>query len=129
MNLRIHEELVLWISGCKKKKKKKNSSARSLWKHDLSIVFFKNGISSLLITRKFLVWNFWGWKIYFLSQKVDGKMIFTDYWKILVLNFSVIGNIIFLESRSWWKRWYLLVTEKFLFWTFRWWEIRFFLSQ
>ena len=27
------------------------------------------------------------------------------------------------------ERWYLLITEKFLFWTFRWWEIRSFLSQ
>ena len=39
----------------------------------------------------------------FLSQKVDWKMIFTDYWKGLVLNFSVMGNIVFFESRSWWK--------------------------
>ena len=27
------------------------------------------------------------------------------------------------------ERWYLPVTEKFLFWTFRWWEIWSFLSQ
>ena len=39
----------------------------------------------------------------FLSQKVDGNMIFTDYWKVLVLNFSVMGNTVFFESRSWWK--------------------------
>ena len=31
----------------------------------------------------------------FLSQKVDGKMIFTDYWKVLVLNFPVMGNMVF----------------------------------
>ena len=36
----------------------------------------------------------------FLSQKVDGNMMFTDYWKVLVLNFSLI---FFFESRSWWK--------------------------
>ena len=42
---------------------------------------------------------------YFLSQKVDGKIIFTDYWKVFVLNFSVMGNTVFFESRSWWKRW------------------------
>ena len=30
-------------------------------------------------------------------------MIFTGYWKVLVLNFSVIGNTVFFESRSWWK--------------------------
>ena len=66
---------------------------------------------------------------YFLSQKVDGKMIFADYWKVLVLNFSVMGNMVFFESRSWWKRWYLLITEKFLFWTFRWWKIRSFFES
>ena len=38
----------------------------------------------------------------FLSQKVDGNMMFTDYWKVLVLNFSLIGNtVFFLEPRSW----------------------------
>ena len=31
---------------------------------------------------------------YFLSQKVGGK-IFTNYWKVLVLNFSLMGNIVF----------------------------------
>ena len=39
----------------------------------------------------------------FLSQKVDWKMIFTDYWKGLVLNFSVMENTVFFEPRSWWK--------------------------
>ena len=39
----------------------------------------------------------------FLSQKIDGKIIFTDYWKVLVLNFSVMGNTVFFEPRSWWK--------------------------
>ena len=36
----------------------------------------------------------------FLSQKVDGNMIFTDYWKILVLIFSRMGNTVF----SWAKK-------------------------
>ena len=36
----------------------------------------------------------------FLSQKVDGNMIFTDYWKVLVLNFSVIGNTVFFLSQE-----------------------------
>ena len=67
--------------------------------------------------------------MYLLSQKVDGKMILTDYWKVLVLNSSVMGNMVFFESRSWWKRWYLLITEKFLFWTFRWWKIRSFFES
>ena len=60
----------------------------------------------------------------FLSQKVDGNMMFTDYWKVLVLNFSVIGNTVFFWVKKLMERWYLLATEKFLFWTFRWWEIR-----
>ena len=30
-------------------------------------------------------------------------MIFTDYWKGLVLNFSVVGNTVLFESSSWWK--------------------------
>ena len=85
----------------------------------------------------------------FLSQKVDGNMIFTDYWKILVLifsrmgntvfswakklmemrftdywkglvlDFSVMGNTVFFRVKKLMERWYLLVTEKFLFWTFR----------
>ena len=60
----------------------------------------------------------------FLSQKVDGNMMFTDYWKVLVLNFSVMGNTVFFWVKKLMERWYLLVTEKFLFWTFQWWEIR-----
>ena len=35
---------------------------------------------------------------YLLSRKVDGKMIFTDYGKFLVLNFSVV------ENRSFWSQ-------------------------
>ena len=60
---------------------------------------------------------------YFLSQKVDGKMIFPDYWKVLVLNFSVMGNMVFFWAKKLMVRWYLLITKKVLFWTFRWWEI------
>ena len=65
----------------------------------------------------------------FLSQKVDGNMIFTDYWKVLVLTFSEMGNTVFSWARKLTERWYLLVTEKFLFWTFRWWEIRSFFQK
>ena len=52
------------------------------------------------------------------------KMIFTDYGKVLVLNFLVVGNPVFLWVEKLMERWYLLVTVKFLVWTFRWWEIR-----
>ena len=65
----------------------------------------------------------------FLSQKVDGNMIFTDYWKVLVLTFSEMGNTVFSWAKKLTEIWYLLITGKFLFWTFQWWEIRFFLSQ
>ena len=71
----------------------------------------------------------------------------------LVLNFWEMGNTFFFDPKSWWKDeiywllksfcfklfgdrkyglfwaktlmewWYLLITEKFLFWTFQWWEI------
>ena len=65
----------------------------------------------------------------FFSQKVDGKMIFTDYWKVLVLNVLEMRNTVFFWVKKWIERWYLLINEKFLFWTFRTWEIRSFLSQ
>ena len=55
----------------------------------------------------------------FSSQKVNRKIIFTDYWKILVLNFSEMGNTVFFWAKKLMGRWYLLITEKFLFWTFR----------
>ena len=58
------------------------------------------------------------------AKKVDWKMIFTDYWKGIVWNFSVIENTIFFWVKKLMERWYLLVTEKFSFWTFRWWETR-----
>ena len=114
----------------------------------------------LLITEKFLFWTFWNGKYgLFLRQKVNEKMIFTDYWNVLVLNFSGRKIRSFFEAKSWSKddiyqlmkgscfelfrdgkcglfwdkklmeRWYLLITEKFMFWAtefwaFRWWEIR-----
>ena len=49
----------------------------------------------LLIIEMFLFWTFWEWKIRpFLRQKVDGKIIFTGYWKVLVLCFSVMENFL-----------------------------------
>ena len=65
----------------------------------------------------------------FLSQKVDGNMIFTDYWKVLVLTFSEMGNTVFSWAKKLTEIWYLLITGKFLFWTFRWWEIRSFFES
>ena len=43
----------------------------------------------------------------FLSQDVVGNMIFTDYWKVLVLNFSVMGNTVFFSAKKLIERWYL----------------------
>ena len=60
----------------------------------------------------------------FLSQKVDGNMMFTDYWKVLILTFSEMGNTVFSSAKKLTEIWYLLITGKLLFWTFRWWEIR-----
>ena len=73
----------------------------------------------------------------FLSQKTDGKMIFTDYWKVLVLNSLEMGNTVFFWAKKLKERRYLLITERllfwiterFLFWTFRRWETQYFLSQ
>ena len=65
----------------------------------------------------------------FFSKKVDGNMIFTDYWKVLALIFSGMGNTVFSWAKKLIERWYLLITEKVLFWTFRWWEIRSFFES
>ena len=55
----------------------------------------------LLITEKFLFWSFREWEIRpFLRQKVAGKMIFTDYWKVLVLTFSRMGNTSFFRGKK-----------------------------
>ena len=61
----------------------------------------------------------------FLSQKVEGS-IFPDYWKVLVLIFLGMGNTGFSWAKKLMERWYLVNTGKALFWTFRWWQIRFF---
>ena len=65
----------------------------------------------------------------FSSQKFDENMIFTDYWKVLILIFSEMWNTVFSWAKKLIERWYLLIIEKVLFWTFRWWELRSFLSQ
>ena len=44
----------------------------------------------------------------FFSQKVDVKMIFTDYWKVLVLNFSMMGNTVSFSAKKLMEIWYLL---------------------
>ena len=56
----------------------------------------------LLITEKFCLELCIDGK-YGLFLSVHGKMIFTNYWKAPVLNFSKIENMVFFEPKSWWK--------------------------
>ena len=80
----------------------------------------------LLITENFFFSPVRQWKIRsFLSQKDDGKMIFTDYWKVLVLNVSVMGNTVFFQPKIWWKGDISLVFFSFP-WYSRTWQIWFF---
>ena len=68
-------------------------------------------IRYLLITKELLFWIFRRWKVWswawnmvmVLSQKPDGNIIFTDYWEVLVLNISMMGNTVFFQPKSWWK--------------------------
>ena len=43
----------------------------------------------------------------FLRQKVHWTMIFTDYWKAYVLDFSLIENTVFFMAKKLMERWYL----------------------
>ena len=65
----------------------------------------------------------------FLSQEVDGKD--DIYWLRKSSCFELFdgGKYGLFWVKKLMERWYLPVTEKFLFWTFRWWEIRSFLRQ
>ena len=65
----------------------------------------------------------------FLSQKVDGKMVFTNYWKVFVLIFSEMENTVFFPAKTLMERLYLQITKKVLFWTSRRCKIWSFLSQ
>ena len=61
----------------------------------------------------------------FFSQEVDGKMIFTGYWEVLVLNILVMGNMVFYQSKRWWKDDIYMVFSSSP-WYSRAWEIWFF---
>ena len=66
----------------------------------------------------------------FLSQKEDGKMIFTDYWKVLVLNFSKMGNTVFFWVKNLMEK--LLITDYWNVLVLNFWEMGntvFFLSK
>ena len=63
----------------------------------------------LLITEKFLFWTFSRWEIRsFFEPKNWWKMIFIKYWKVLVSNFMVMGNTVFLSAKKWMEKWYLI---------------------
>ena len=65
----------------------------------------------------------------FLSQKVHGKMIFTGYWKVFVLNFSMTGNTVFLSEKKFMERCYLIYLLFLSFpWYSRTWKICFFVQ-
>ena len=60
-----------------------------------------------LITKKVLFWTFHWCEIRSLfSKKLMEKMLFTDYCKALVLNFSVVGNTSFFTIKKSMERWY-----------------------
>ena len=71
------------------------------------------------------------------SSKNNDKMIFyvawnnmfTDYWKVLVLNFSELGNSSFFDSESWGKDGIYWLLKSPLFELFEDWKYRYFLSQ
>ena len=151
MNFRIKEKLMLWISGSKKNLFQRNKLAQRWSFHSIYEAWaaheMRKGVVQLYIKNNevifSLAWNIIfsdNWKVLvlkflemknmvFLSQKVDGNMIFTDDWKVLALIFLGMENTVFFWVKKLMERWYLLVTEKFLFWTFRWREIRSFFSE
>ena len=64
----------------------------------------------------------------FFEPKSWWKYVFTDYWQV-GLNLSTKGNTVFCWAKKLMERWCLLINEKLLFLTFRWWEMQSFFSQ
>ena len=60
----------------------------------------------------------------FLSQNADRKTIFTYYWKISCFEFFRDGKHGLFWAKKFDEKLNLIITEEFLFKTFRWWEIR-----
>ena len=85
-------------------------------------------VNWLLKLLKSSYFELFGHRIYslFLSQEVDVKMIFTDYWKSSC--FELFGDPKYglFWAKKFMERLYLLITEKSLFWTFRKWEVWYF---
>ena len=140
MNFRIKEKLMLWISGSKKNLFQRNKLAQRWSFHSIYEAWaaheMRKGVVQLYIKNNEVIFSL-AWNIIFsdnfkvlvlkflemknmvfLSQKVDGNMIFTDYWKVLVLIFSGMGNTVFFWDKKLMERWYLLITEKLFFYNF-----------
>ena len=84
----------------------------------------------LLIIGKFLFWSFREWEI---GSFIEPKSWCKDdiYWLLKRSCFELFGDGKYdlFSVKKFMERWYLLVTEKFLFWTFRGWEIRSFFQS
>ena len=64
-----------------------------------------------------------------ITFSLVSNAMLTGYQKVLVLKSSEMENRVFFRAKKLMKRWYLLNTEKFLFWTFWRWEIGLFVNQ
>ena len=106
----------------------KSSCFHVFWDEKCGIFLSQKNDGKMIFTDywKVLILNFsvMGNMAFFQVKKLMEKMIFTDYGKVLVLNFSVVGNAVFFWVKKLMERWYILVTESSLFWTFWWWEMR-----
>ena len=72
----------------------------------------------LLITKTFSFRIFWRWQIRScFSQNIDGNMIISDRWKVLIFGHFANGKYGLFRGKKLMERWYLLTTEKVLFWT------------
>ena len=70
-----------------------------------TIGYFLSMEHHLLVVEKSLFWAFPWWKMQsFLRQKFNGKMIFTDYWKVLE-DVDSYCDIIFLNFQPWIHLW------------------------
>ena len=107
---------MLWISGSKKNLFQLNKLVQRWSFHSIYEAWvaykMRKGVVQLYIKDNEVIFSL-AWNI-----------VFSDNFKVLVLKFFMIGNTVFFWVKKVKQRWYLLVTVNFLFWTFRWWEIR-----
>ena len=106
------------------------------WFTKLMYEDLQHGIPCFLNMEKFLFWTFQRWEIRSsFDSKSWCKMIFSSSWntiffeygKVLGLNFSEIGNMVFFYLKSWWKVDIFLVFLNFS-WYSRTWKIWFFVQ-